>query len=92
MFFRMRVYVCIFGLVIPNLSKLYPSQSIYSKLKAIKYDTVSVIGYHEPSLVFLLKGNVILSNPNEGAIFLAEGKNYTLSLRRSSDLTDGRAS
>ena len=69
------VYVCIFGFVIPNLSKLYPSQSIYSKLKTIKYDTVSVIGYHEPSLVFLLKGNVILSNPNEGAIFLAEGKN-----------------
>ena len=31
------VYVCIFGLVIPNLSKLYPSQSIYSKLKTIKY-------------------------------------------------------
>ena len=69
------VYICIFGFIIPQLSKLYPSQSIYSKLKTIKYDTVSAIGYHEPSLVFLLKGNVILSNPNEGAIFLAEGEN-----------------
>ena len=69
------VYLCIFGFVLPKLSKLYPSQNIYNKLKTIKYDTLSVIGYHEPSLVFLLKGNVILSNPNEGAIFLAEGKN-----------------
>ena len=32
-------------------------------------------GYHEPSLVFLLNGNVLLSNPNEAAIFMAEGKN-----------------
>ncbi len=69
------VYILILGLIIPNLTQLFPSQSIYDKLKNIKYDAVSAIGYYEPSLVFLLKGNVILSDTNEGAIFLAEGKN-----------------
>ena len=36
---------------------------------------LSVTGYHEPSLVFLAKGKIILSDPNEAAIFLAEGNN-----------------
>ncbi|MDC0227439.1 hypothetical protein OAK51_02950, partial [Alphaproteobacteria bacterium] len=41
-------------------------------------------GYHEPSLVFLLKGNVLLSKPHEAAIFMAEGKkNISLIEKRS---------
>ena len=47
---------------------------IFNELKKIKYDEISSVGYHEPSLVFLLKGNIILSDYNEGAIFLAEGR------------------
>ena len=35
---------------------------------------MSIVGYSEPSLVFSLKGQLILSNPNENTIFLAEGK------------------
>ena len=45
------------------------------KLKKIKADAIASSGYHEPSLVFLLNGNVLLSDPHEVAIFMAEGKN-----------------
>ena len=50
-------------------------QLIINKLSKVKTDAVASSGYHEPSLVFLLNGNVLLSNPHEVAIFMAEGKN-----------------
>ena len=68
-------YFLIFGFILPNLEKLFPSKLIFNELKTIKYDSISSIGFHEPSLVFFLKGKIILSNSHEGAIFLAEGKN-----------------
>ena len=54
---------------------LYPSKIISKKINYIKPDAVVSSGYHEPSLVFLLNNNILLSTPQEAAIFLAEGKN-----------------
>lgn len=68
-------YIIIFSKIIPNLHQLFPSESIYKQLKKIDYDNISIVGYHEPSLVFNLKGKLILSNYNESVIFLAEEKN-----------------
>ena len=64
-----------YNFVLPKLDYLHPSKTIIKKLKKVKADAVASSGYHEPSLVFLLNGNVLLSNPNEAAIFMAEGKN-----------------
>ena len=62
-----------FGFILPNLKKLYPSNLIFNELKMINYESISITGFYEPSLVFLLKGNLVHSSPNEAAIFLAEG-------------------
>ena len=35
----------------------------------INPEAIVSAGYHEPSLVFLLNGNVLLSTPQEAAIF-----------------------
>ena len=64
-----------YNFVLPKLDYLHPSNAIIKKLKKVKADAVASSGYHEPSLVFLLNGNVLLSNPHEVAIFMAEGKN-----------------
>ena len=64
-----------YNFVLPELDYLHPSKAIIKKLKKVKADAVASSGYHEPSLVFLLNGNVLLSNPHEAAIFMAEGKN-----------------
>ena len=64
-----------YNFVLPKLDYLHPSNAIIKKLKKVKADAVASSGYHEPSLVFLLNGDVLLSNPHEVAIFMAEGKN-----------------
>ncbi|MDC3071987.1 glycosyltransferase family 39 protein [bacterium] len=69
--------------VIPKLDYLYPSKTIIKELKKVKADAVASSGYHEPSLVFLLNGNVLLSNPHEVAIFMAEGTNNVALIEKS---------
>jgi 4-amino-4-deoxy-L-arabinose transferase-like glycosyltransferase len=64
-----------FQFILPKLDYLYPSRLILNKIKDIKPDAIAISGYHEPSLVFLLNGEVLLSSPQEVAIFMAEGKN-----------------
>src|SRR6056300_1310187 len=63
-----------FKLIFPNLDYFYPSKIITKKIEKIKPDAIASAGYHEPSLVFMLNGNVLLSTPNEVAIFMAEGQ------------------
>ena len=74
-----------YNFVLPKLDYLHPSNAIIKKLKKVKADAVASSGYHEPSLVFLLNGDVLLSDPHEVAIFMAEGKN-NLALIEKSDL------
>ena len=64
-----------FNLIFPNLDYFYPSKTIANKIEKIKHGSIASAGYHEPSLVFMLNGNVLLSTPNEVAIFMAEGSN-----------------
>ncbi len=72
-----------YNFVLPKLDYLHPSKIIIKKLKKVKADAVASSGYHEPSLVFLLNGNVLLSNPHEVAIFMAEGKNNVALIEKS---------
>ena len=74
-----------YNFVLPKLDYLHPSKAIIKKLKKVKADAVASSGYHEPSLVFLLNGNVLLSDPHEVAIFMAEGRN-NVELIEKSDL------
>ena len=64
-----------FQFILPKLDYLYPSKLISKKIQDIKPDAIAITGYHEPSLVFLLNGEILLSSPQEVAIFMAEGKN-----------------
>ncbi len=63
-----------FNFILPKLDYLFPSKILADKIELINPETITSAGYHEPSLVFLLKGNVLLSKPHEAAIFMAEGK------------------
>ena len=64
-----------FQFILPKLDYLYPSKLILNKIENIKPDAIAIAGYHEPSLVFLLNGEILLSSPQEVAIFMDEGKN-----------------
>ena len=72
-----------YNFILPKLDYLYPSKTIINKLAKVNTDAIASSGYHEPSLVFLLNGNVLLSNPHEVAIFMAEGKNNTALIEKS---------
>ena len=72
-----------YNFVLPKLDYLHPSNAIIKKLKKVKADAVASSGYHEPSLVFLLNGDVLLSDPHEVAIFMAEGKNNVALIEKS---------
>ena len=71
-------FACMFNIInyqfiFPKLDYLYPSKLIIKKIQTIKPDAVASAGYHEPSLVFLFNGEIMLSSPQEVAIFMAEG-------------------
>ena len=72
-----------YNFVLPKLDYLHPSNAIIKKLKKVKADAIASSGYHEPSLVFLLNGDVLLSDPHEVAIFMAEGKNNVALIEKS---------
>ncbi len=73
-----------FNFIIPKLDYLFPSKILANKIELINPETITSAGYHEPSLVFLLKGNVLLSKPHEAAIFMAEGKKNISLIEKSS--------
>ena len=75
-----------YNFVLPKLDYLFPSKILAKKIDLIEPETITSSGYYEPSLVFLLEGNVLLSKPHEAAIFMAEGKrNISLIEKRSLD-------
>ncbi len=73
-----------FNFILPKLDYLFPSKILANKIELINPETITSAGYHEPSLVFLLKGNVLLSKPYEAAIFMAEGKKNISLIEKSS--------
>ena len=58
-----------FQFIFPSLDYLYPSKIISKKINYIKPDAVVSSGYHEPSLVFLLNNNILLSTPSRSSYF-----------------------
>ena len=64
-----------FQFILPKLDYIHPSKLILKKILDINPDAIAITGFHEPSLVFLLNGEILLSSPQEVAIFMAEGKN-----------------
>ncbi len=73
-----------FNFILPKLDYLFPSKILANKIELINPETITSAGYHEPSLVFLLNGNVLLSKPHEAAIFMAEGKKNISLIEKSS--------
>ena len=63
--------------MIININKIkitnQQEKAFIKKIQTIKPDAVASAGYHEPSLVFLFNGEIMLSSPQEVAIFMAEG-------------------
>lgn len=60
--------------VVPALSRIHVSAAIADRIAATKMQPAmtAAAGYHEPSLVFLLGGDVLLLDGREAALFLAE--------------------
>ena len=63
------------GGLLPRLDDLHLSARVEAAISKIGLTDrpVAAAGYHEPSLVFLLGGDVLLFSPSDTALFLAEG-------------------
>lgn len=67
------LFVAIFQGVMPGLDTLWLSRSVARSLAAHgEAGPVAAVGYHEPSLVFLLGTHTVLSGPGAAARLLAE--------------------
>ena len=60
--------------LLPALSRLHVSTAIDQAITSLKLNppAIAAAGFHEPSLVFLRGGDVLLLNGPEAALFLAE--------------------
>jgi 4-amino-4-deoxy-L-arabinose transferase-like glycosyltransferase len=67
--------VCIFGLILPSLTPLFPSAQIARALRNVecKGPLAAAVGYHEPSLVFMVGTQTLLTNGSGAADFLQKG-------------------
>jgi 4-amino-4-deoxy-L-arabinose transferase-like glycosyltransferase len=67
--------VCIFGIVLPSLTPLFPSVQIARALRSVecKGPLAAAVGYHEPSLVFMVGTQTLLTNGSGAADFLQKG-------------------
>ncbi len=70
----------ILGRLLPGLKPLWPSQQAMLMVAAQTQswppsEPVAAVGYHEPSLVFFLGTNTMLTTPADAAAYLAGAKN-----------------
>src|SRR5205085_7886874 len=68
--------VALAGLIAPSLSQLFPSATLARILRAsaCQDPRVAAVGYHEPSLVFLIGTSVRLTDAPGAAEFLRGGE------------------
>jgi len=66
---------CIFGIVLPALTPLFPSVQIAKALRSVecKGPLAAAAGYQEPSLVFMVGTRTLLTNGTGAADFLRQG-------------------
>lgn len=67
--------ICVFGIVLPALTPLFPSVQIAKALRRVecKGPLAAAAGYQEPSLVFMVGTNTLLTNGTGAADFLQQG-------------------
>lgn len=67
--------VCVFGVVLPALTPLFPSVQIAKALRSVecKGPLAAAAGYQEPSLVFMVGTRTLLTNGSGAADFLQQG-------------------
>ncbi|AEI03108.1 glycosyl transferase [Afipia carboxidovorans OM5] len=66
---------CVFGIVLPALTPLFPSVQIARALRNVecKGPLAAAAGYQEPSLVFMVGTQTLLTNGSGAADFLQQG-------------------
>ncbi len=66
---------CVFGIVLPALTPLFPSVQIAKALRSVecKGPLAAAAGYQEPSLVFMVGTRTLLTNGTGAADFLQQG-------------------
>ena len=69
------VAVCIYGVVLPSLSPLFPSVQIARALRSVECvgPAAAAAGFQEPSLVFMVGTSTLLTNGSGAADFLLQG-------------------
>ena len=67
--------VCVYGVVLPSLTPLFPSVQIARALRSVECvgPTAAAAGFHEPSLVFMVGTSTLLTNGSGAADFLQQG-------------------
>ena len=67
--------VCIYGVVLPSLSPLFPSVQIARALRNVECvgPVAAAAGFQEPSLVFMVGTSTLLTNGSGAADFLLQG-------------------
>ena len=67
--------VCIYGVVLPSLSPLFPSVQIARALRSVECvgPVAAAAGFQEPSLVFMVGTSTLLTNGSGAADFLLQG-------------------
>jgi 4-amino-4-deoxy-L-arabinose transferase-like glycosyltransferase len=67
--------MCIYGVVLPSLSPLFPSVQIARALRSVECvgPVAAAAGFQEPSLVFMVGTSTLLTNGSGAADFLLQG-------------------
>lgn len=67
--------VCVYGVVVPSLAPLFPSVQIARALRGVQCvgPAAASAGFHEPSLVFMVGTQTVLTNGSGAADFLLQG-------------------
>lgn len=67
--------VCVYGVVLPSLTPLFPSVQIARALRSVECvgPTAAAAGFQEPSLVFMVGTSTLLTNGSGAADFLRQG-------------------
>lgn len=67
--------VCIYGVVVPSLTPLFPSVQIARALRNVECvgPAAAAAGFQEPSLVFMIGTSTLLTNGSGAADFLLQG-------------------
>jgi 4-amino-4-deoxy-L-arabinose transferase-like glycosyltransferase len=69
------LYASVLGIILPSLTPLFPAVELGKVLRSVEcaQPRAAVVGYEEPSLIFMLGTRTLPADPSRAADFLAEG-------------------